>query len=70
MLNEFLHIERNTYNNLVNSVWSNVKKSFENLTKNRLNVLNNFWSIMEYKITEEFLFAFEKFEFIKSIIIR
>ena len=70
VLNEFLHIERNTYNNLVNSVWSNVKKSFENLTKNRLNVLNNFWSIMEYKITEEFLFAFEKFEFIKSIIIR
>ncbi len=70
VLNEFLHIERNTYNNLVNSVWSNVKKSFENLTKNRLNVLNNFWSIMEFKITKEFLFAFEKFEFIKSIIIR
>jgi len=70
VLNEYFHIERNTYNDLVNSVWSNVKKSFENLTKNRLNVLNNFWSIMEYKITTEFMYIFEKIEFIKSIIKR
>ena len=70
VLNEYFHIERNTYNDLVNSVWSNVKNSFENLTKNRLNVLNNFWSIMEYKITTEFMYVFEKIEFIKSIIKR
>lgn len=70
VLNEYFRIERNTYNDLVNSVWSNVKKSFENLTKNRLNVLNNFWSIFEYKITTEFIYVFEKFEFIKSIIKR
>jgi len=70
VLNEYLHIDKNTYNDLVNSVWSNVKKSFENLTKNRLNVLNNFWSILEYRITTEFMYVFEKFEFIKSIIKR
>ena len=70
VLTEYNNIERNTYNNLVSSVWSDVKDSFENLTKANLKTLNYFWSIMEYEITKQFIETFEKLEFIKSIINR
>ena len=70
VLDEYLQIDRNTYNDLVSSVWSDVKTSFENLTKTQFNVLNNFWNILEYRVTKIFMEIFEKIDFIKSIINR
>lgn len=70
VLTEYFNIEKKTYNNLVNTVWSNVRIFFKNLTKNRFKVLNYFWNILEYRITTKVMGIFEKLEFIKSIIIR
>ncbi len=68
--NEYFNIKKEVYNTVINTVWSNVRNLYRNLTKSKLKVLNNIWSFIEYRITSNFMKEFEKFEFIKSIIQR
>ncbi len=70
VMDEYMHIKRDVYMDIVHIVWTNVREFMRDLTKNPLENLNYLFDIMENNITRELLIMYETFEFIKAIIKR
>ncbi len=67
---EYMNIKRDTYPEVVQKVWANVRKFFRKITTSPLDNLNYLIDIVENKITLQLVDLYERFEFINSIIKR